>query len=288
MAREMADTLEAMRKESPAPRVFLADTSPARQSAAEDIKSWLVQHQVLVLRAAPWDGDWEKESRELIRQADLFVDLHEGAPHAPAVVQAQLAKTFGKQRMRWLPRGELAADAAQALVNETQAIEETLEDFKEALYRQLTQPGERHKPAAPVVAGTADTIASELVLLIAAQKDEGCLTPLEQKLDEIGCGRDAFVSEDLIQNPDNWRKELQALLELHRPASVVFVDGACEGPWADKRLRDLVLLLRDAAPHAKPALCTFPPPNKLRRYRPPAAQVVRLDATQLDRLKELL
>ena len=32
LSREIADTLRAMREESPAPRVFLADTSPARQS----------------------------------------------------------------------------------------------------------------------------------------------------------------------------------------------------------------------------------------------------------------
>ena len=184
--------------ESPAPRVFLADTSPARQAAAEDIKNWLLQHQVLVLRAAPWDGDWEAESRELIGRADLFVDLHEGAPHAPAVAQAQIAKALGKQRVRWLPRGELAADAAQALMGETRVIEETLEDFKEALNRLLAQPGERHKPRAGPE-DSADARARELVLLVAAQKDEACLAPIEQKLDEIGCGRDAFVSEDVIR-----------------------------------------------------------------------------------------
>lgn len=228
LSREIADTLRAMREESPAPRVFLADTSPARQAAADDVKNWLLQHQVLVLRAAPWDGDWEKESREMIGRADVFVDLHEATPHAPAAAQAQLAKTLGKRRVRWLPRGELAAEAAQALMQETDVIEETLEDFKEALHRLLTQPGERHK-AAVVAPNDTGVAAGELVLLVAAKKDEAFLAALEQKLDEIGCGRDAFVSEDVIENPDTWRKDLQALLDFHGPAGVVFVDGACEG-----------------------------------------------------------
>jgi hypothetical protein len=88
--------------------------------------------------------------------------------------------------------------------------------------------------------------------------------------------------------PETWRKQLHELLELHGPAGVVFVDGDCRGSWADDRLRDLVLLLRDAAPRARPALCTFPPANKPRRYRPPATQVRRFSETELEKLRELL
>lgn len=286
MAREIADTLREMQKETAAPQVFLAATSPARQAQAEDIKNWLVQQRVTVLRTSPDEGDWLQESRDLMAGASLFVDLHEAAPFAPAAEQGKIAAELKKPRIRWAPRGEVSPEAAQAVMGEISVIEENLEDFKEALKAMLSQPSERHKPATAGPAGTPEHDA--MVLLIGANKDEPCVLKLEQKLDEFGCGRDAFLKEDIFENPDNWRKELQELLQHHQPTGVVFVDGDCQGPWADKRLRDLLVLLPDVAPRAKPALCLFPPDNKSRRYRPRATEVRRLDSATLEGLADLL
>jgi hypothetical protein len=293
-AREIADTLRNLCKLSPAPRVFLADTSPGRAPQADDIKNWLVQQGALVLRASGTGLGWEEESRTLIAKADLFVDLHEATPSPVAEIQAQLANELKKPRVRWLPRGELPPEAVQQLLNETKVIEESLETFKEALLRShLTRPSGFHKPASPDASATGNGAAGEnssnaLLLLVAASRDVQRVDELQSKIDEIGCGRDAFVRDDKIEKPDMWRKELQEMLEMHDPAGVVFIDGDCDGSWADTRLRDLVALMRDSVPQAKRALCTFPPPNKPRRYRPPVSLVVRLDPAQLDKLKELL
>ena len=288
MAREIAATLRDMQNDAPAPRVFLMDTSPARQAQAEDIKNWLLQRNVLVLRASPSSGDWERESRDLIARADLVVSIYEAAPTPAATAQARLAAELGRPPLCWLPRGELTAIESEALLHETNVIEETLEDFKATLLVKLTRPTERHKPAAPPdpVPGNPMPAATSMVLLIGAEKDDAYVQRLEQTLDALGCGRDSFLAEDSVEIPDRWRKDLQEMLDLHRPTGVVFVDGSCAGTWADKRLRDLVLLLRDAAPGAKPALCLFSPlPKTGRRYRPAASQFGYFDETQLDRIK---
>jgi len=199
-------------------------------------------------------------------------------------------------RVRWLPRTEtLGADAA-ALLAETRVIAETLETFKEELQRLLARPTDRHRPPPDPVPdigngdgnAAATAVTNAMVLVIAAESDEPYLADIERALDQIGCGRDSFVSGETMPVPDTWRAELQDLLQLHNPAAVVFVDGQCSGAWADKRLRDLMMLLGDAAPRAERALCIFPPPIKPRRYRPPAGQVRKLDHTQLDRLYQLL
>jgi hypothetical protein len=290
LAREMVQTLEAMRKESPAPRIFLAETSPQRQAQAEDIKRWLLQKQVIVLRVSGLGDGWEKQSRDLIGQADLFVDLHESKPTAAAVEQARIATELCKSRVRWLCRGELTPDAAQVMMQETRVIEETLEDFKMSLESLLVRPGPRHKPATPALEGKIEAPGTDaFVLLVGARKDQSCLVAVEKKLDELGCGRDALMTEDVIETPDLWRAEFQKLLTLHGPGSVVFVDGECAGPWRDIRLRDLLLLLEEAAPLAKPALCVFPPPEKPdRRLKPRRSQIAYIDYQQLDELSKLL
>ncbi len=281
LAGEIADTLDEMKKETPAPRVFIADTT--RTAQADDMKRWLVQQQVTVMRASS-----AEESRALIEKADVFVDLFEPVPSATALEQMRMATEAKKPRVRWLQRGELAADKAQAMMAETQLIEETLEDFKEILKGMLKQPGERHKANTPQPDG-ADGNAELMVLLVGANNDLPCVEDLEKKLDEIQCGRDAFLSDDAASDASAWREELRKLLELHNPNGVIFVDGQCAGPWRDVRLRDLMLLLRDAAPRAKPALCAFPPAAKPnRRYRPPAGKVFLFDHLNLDKLKELL
>lgn len=299
MAREIAKTLKKMREESPAPRVFLADTSEAGRAQAEDIKNRLIQEQALVFRASSWSGDWAAESRDLIAQADLFIDIHEKVPQDVSMAQVCLAKDLQKPRITWLPRGQLNSDDAQKLMAQTTVIEGKLEEFKEALPSLLAQPSARHKPA-PVPGpgtGNVNTAAlNALILVVGANKDESLVTLIEEKLDRLGCGRDAFLSEDVLENPDTgtWQRGLQKILNLYdNPragvlAGVVFVDGDCNGPWADQRLRDLVVLLSDAAPRTKQALCTFPPPVKPRRYRPPKGLVKRIDGGQLDELKELL
>ena len=285
LARQIAATLEEMRKESPRPSVFLADTAAA---AADDIKRWLVQQQVLVLRASGSTGDWRAESRALLARANIFVDLHEAQPSEVAREQASLAAELRKPHLRWVPRGTPSSDSSTERDAGLEPIEETLEDFKKTLLARLTQPSTRHRAperADPRVAG--DSLANALVLLVGANRDEGRVAEIERKLDEIGCGRDAFLSDDAATEGDAWRQEMQNLLKLHDPAGVVFVDGDCSGNWADRRLRDLVLLLRDV-PAARPALCVYPPPDKPRRYRPPAAQVRRVDPARLDQLRELL
>jgi hypothetical protein len=290
LAREMVETLEAMRKESPAPRIFLAETSPQRQAQAEDIKRWLLQKQVIVLRVSGQGDEWEAQSRDLIEQADLFVDLHEAMPTAAAVEQARIATELRKSRVRWVPRGELTPDAAQVMMQETRVIEETLEDFKMSLESLLVQPGPRHKAATPPPGGKIEAPGADaFVLLVGARKDQSCLMAVEKKLDEFGCGRDALLTEDVIETPDLWRTEFQELLTLHAPGSVVFVDGECAGPWRDIRLRDLLLLLKEAAPLAKPALCVFPPSEKPdRRLKPSRSQIAYIDYQQLDELSKLL
>lgn len=290
MAREIAATLCEMQRSTPPPRVFLADASTARQAQAEDIKNWLLQRNVQVLRASPSRGDWESESRDLIARADLVVNIHEAAPTDAATLQARLTAELGRPSLSWLPRNELAAAESEALLHAGNPVEETLEDFKATLLVKLVRPTERHKPANLPVIESGDAIpADSMVLLIGAQRDDACVMRLEEALDALGCGRDAFLAEDTVENPDRWRKDLQEILDLHQPNSVVFVDGSCAGTWADKRLRDLVLLLRDAAPRAKPALWLFPPlPKTGRRYRPPSAQVRQFNETQLDQIRSLL
>ncbi len=288
LAREIAATLTEMRKEAPMPQVFLADTSAARREQAEDIKNWLVQQQALVLRVSPNDEDWEKQSRELIARADLFVDLHEPAPHEPGRRQAELAAELKKKRIRWVSRGELSPREAQPMMDEMTLIEETLESFKESLRSELTLPSERHKPptaSAPAGGAGRNSIAEAMVLVVGAETDLSLLETIESKLDEFGCGRDSLISKDVIEVPDTWNEELKDRLK-NQPAVLVFVDGECSGAWADKRLRDLLMLLRDAAPRARAALCVFPPP-KARRFRPRPSEVSRLEPAQLEKLREL-
>jgi hypothetical protein len=296
MAREIAETLRKMQKESVVQRVFVAETSPARAPQAEDIKNWLVQAHVLVLRASSLDADWEAQSRALLQGADLFVDVYEANPPPAAIRQAQLATELGIRRVRWLPRGEGSPADAQVALSETKLIAETLETFKEELPRLLPRVTDRLKPPAgsPAIAGPTAAVApsndvsNAMVLVVAATTDEQYVTEIEQVLDRIGCGRDALLSDEAAASPDSWMAELQNLVERYDPASVIFVDGNCSGAWADKRLRDLVLLLRDSAPRANRALCLFPPPNKSRRFRPAPGLVRKLDSTELDRLRELI
>ena len=282
LAGEIADTLEEMKKETPSPRVFIAETT--RTAQAEDMKRWLVQQQVVVMRASG-----AEESRAMIETADVFVDLYEPTPTPTAVEQMKVASELKKRRIRWLPRGELAADKAQAMMTETQLIEETLEDFKDILKGMLKQPSERHKASAPAAQAQVAQNAETMVLLVGANSDLPCIEDLEKQLDDLQCGRDSFLSDDTSADAAAWREDLRGLLELHNPNGVIFVDGQCAGPWRDVRLRDLMLLLRDAAPRAKPALCAFPPPAKPnRRYRPPAGKVFLFDSQNLDKVKELL
>lgn len=290
MAREIAATLRAMQKGIRPACVFLMDTTPARQAQAEDIKNWLLQRNVLVLRASPSRSDWERESRELIARANLVVNIHETTSTGAAATQAKLAAELGRPRLSWLPRNELASAESEALLHSANPIEETLEDFKEALLGELVGATGSPRPPVPLNPPLdAPPPPSSMVLLIGAQKDDDCVRRLEQALDELGCGRDSFLANDTLEIPDRWRKDLQKMLKLHRPDSVVFVDGACAGAWADKRLRDLVLLLRDAAPKARPALCLFSPlPKTDRRYRPPWVQVRSFEKTKLEEIKSLL
>lgn len=290
LAREIVETLEAMQKESTPPRIFLAETSPQQHAQAEDIKRWLLQKQVIVLRVSGQGDGWEKQSRDLIGQADLFVDLHEATATAAGVEQARLATELVKQRVRWVPRGELTPEAARVMMQETLVVEETLEEFKISLESHLVRPSPRHKPATPAPGRQIEAPGADaFVLLVAARKDQSCLMAVEEKLDEFGCGRDALMTEDVVETPDSWRTEFQKLLNLHGPGSVVFVDGECAGPWRDIRLRDLLLLLKEAAPMAKPALCVFPPPEKPdRRLKLSRAQIAYIDYQQLDELSKLL
>ncbi len=294
LASEIADTLRTMRKSPPARRIFLADTSPARSAQAEDIKSWLGQKQAMVLRASGGAEGWLEESRGLIRQADVFVDVQEAVPSPVALEQGRLADELQKRRVRWVPRGELGADAVLALPAGIEPIEEPLENFKAALLQRLGQRSAVFRPAAEAFKEAlradpaADPVGSALVLLVGAEKDKPHVAQVQRKLAEIGCGCDAFMAADRVAKPDKWKAQLKAQLALG-PAGVVFVDGDCDASWADQRRRDLFkFLLPDVAPGARAALCVFPPPDKERFYHPPPALVTRLADTELDRLRDVL
>ena len=290
LAREIVPTIEAMRKDAPAPRVFLASTSPERATQADDIKSWLLQKQALVLRVSTHVPDWESDARALIARADVFVDLHENSPTAEAVRQAAIATELGRKRTRWLPRGGLTAEAASEVMKETQLVEDTLEKFKESLEPLLVRPTVYHKVVGlPPGADGGPAVHSPLVLFVSAKTDVPRLAAMEQKLRVLGCSSDAHITPDTVAEPDLWHRELENLVRLHDPAGVVFVDGDCAGEWRDKRMREVIAVLRSNAPRLTPALCVFPPPVKPDRrlnLQPPL--IIRIDSSQIDQLGTLL
>ncbi len=290
LAREIVETLEAMKNEPPPPRVFLAETSPARQAQAEDIRNWLLQRQVVVLRASGTAPDWETDSRAFIGQASLFVDLSEPAPTPAGVRQAQLATELGKKRVRWLPRGELAPEAAQVVMQETSLVEETLEDFKTSLLPLIiqTNPG-------PGVAGGAGGVGGApagprpMVVLVSSKLDEAYLAELERQIEALGGGSDALITDEVIAKPDDWHMEMGQRIEMWNAVNVVFVDGQCAGSWRDTRLRHMIGIAHEAMPTRIPGLCRFPPPNKPdRRVNPTPDRLICFDPGQLDQLKLLL
>jgi len=93
LAREMAATLEAMTQRSPrAARAFSAATSRAAVGGG-GYQELAVQQSGDRAAPAPWMamGRGKPVTGSV---GGIFVDLHEGPPHAPARPQAQLAKVL--------------------------------------------------------------------------------------------------------------------------------------------------------------------------------------------------
>ncbi len=283
LARKIAKTLGEMKDETAMPRVFIADTS--RKEQAEDMKQWLQQRQVVVMRASNAD-----ETRALLPTADIFVDLYEPSPLPFAVEQSALAAEYKKARVRWLPRGELSDEDSRALLGESELIEETLEDFKEALLGRLRKPKLMDVPGEAPAAAPAAGAPIHRVLIIGADRDKALVKQLHQSLGAIGFRRDAFVAEDSVGKAREWVAELTDVLKANGElAGVVFVDGECAAGWRDKALRNLYVLAQDRIPGAKTAVCIFPPDNKEDRFyevAPPDWHVFKHD--EVETLKKIL